>query len=255
MVETQPAKKDDAAEDDTLVDAIMTARGAMKNAERVLVITGAGISAESGVPTFRGPGGYWRNRHYTELANPEAFAADPKLVWEWYCERRRTVAACEPNAAHHALARWAQGRGGVTLVTQNVDGLHERAGHPDVVRLHGSLWMNRCTACGAEREERALAYGELPTSPCCGELERPAIVWFDEAIPGDALAQSIAAVQSAVAVLVIGTSGAVMPAAAFVSGARQNGALVVEVNPDLSSIPAHIKVMAPAALALPLILP
>ena len=126
--------------DDTLVDSIMLTRAAMKNSRCVLVITGAGISAESGVPTFRGAGGYWRNRHFTELAKPEAFAADPKLVWEWYCERRRTVAACEPNAAHHVLARWAKSRVGVTLVTQNVDGLHERAGHPDVIRLHGSLW-------------------------------------------------------------------------------------------------------------------
>ncbi|MEK7655509.1 MAG: NAD-dependent protein deacylase [Patescibacteria group bacterium] len=240
--------------DDTLVDSIMLTRAAMKNSRCVLVITGAGISAESGVPTFRGAGGYWRNRHFTELAKPEAFAADPKLVWEWYCERRKTVAACEPNAAHHAIAKWAQDRDGVTLVTQNVDGLHERAGHPDVIRLHGSLWRNRCTECGAEREERSLSYDSLPTSPCCWALERPAIVWFDEPIPTDALTRSIEAAQSAIAVLVIGTSGVVMPAAAFVSGAHQNGALVIDVNPDDSSIQAHIKVRTPAAMVLPIIL-
>jgi NAD-dependent deacetylase len=253
MEETQPATDNDATEDDSLVDTIMMARAAMKNSERVLVITGAGISAESGVPTFRGQGGYWRNRHYTDLANPQAFAADPTLVWEWYCERRRTVAACEPNDAHKALAAWARKREGVTLVTQNVDGLHERAGHPDVIRLHGSLWRNRCTACGTEREEHVLSYAELPKSPCCGALERPAIVWFDESIPRDALERSIEAVKSAVSVLVIGTSGVVMPAAAFVAGARDNGALVIEVNPEPSSIQAHLKARAPAATVIPII--
>lgn len=237
----------------TLEDPIVLARDAIKNSARVLVITGAGISAESGVPTFRGAGGYWRNRHFSELAKPEAFAADPMLVWEWYCERRRTVAACEPNAAHSALAKWARSREGVTLVTQNVDGLHERAGHPDVVRLHGSLWMNRCTACGAEREERTLSYDALPTSPCCWALERPAIVWFGEAIPRDALMRSVEATESAESVLVIGTSGVVMPAAAFIAAASEQ-ATVIEVNPESSSISAHINVRAPAAIAVPDIL-
>ncbi|MFH1973603.1 MAG: NAD-dependent deacylase [Patescibacteria group bacterium] len=241
-------------DDDAVVEAVMMARVVMKDAKRVLVITGAGISAESGVPTFRGPDGYWRNRHYTDLANPTAFAEDPELVWEWYCERRKTVAACKPNDAHTALAEWTRKREGVTLVTQNVDGLHERAGHPDVTALHGSLWRNRCTACGVEREENALDYEELPTSPCCGELERPAIVWFDESIPRDLVVRSVEAVQMADTVLVVGTSGVVMPAAAFVAGARKNGATVIEVNPHISSIPAHIKVCAPATLFLPVIL-
>jgi len=114
-----------------------------------LVITGAGISAESGVPTFRGDGEHWWNKHFSELASPQAFADDPSEIWEWYCYRRKIIAACKPNAAHRALATWAATRPDTMLITQNVDGLHERACHPDVIRLHGSIWKNQCTALWA----------------------------------------------------------------------------------------------------------
>ncbi|HVP38570.1 MAG TPA: NAD-dependent deacylase [Candidatus Saccharimonadales bacterium] len=218
------------------------------------VLTGAGVSAESGVPTFRGAGGYWRNRSFQELATPEAFEADPRLVWDWYLERRRTVRGCEPNAAHLALARWSRlGRG--VLITQNVDGLHERAGTRGVVRFHGSLWRNRCSRCGAEREAADLEYPELPASPCCGAPERPGVVWFGEAIPEDALRAAANAVGCADAVLVVGTSGAVHPAAGIVGSARARGARAVEVNPDSTALEVDVALRLPAAEAVPAILP
>lgn len=213
------------------------ARRALSEARCLLVLTGAGISAESGVPTFRGPGGYWRNRHFSELANPATFAREPRTVWDWYLERRSTVRACAPNAAHEALAAWSkraagQGRAPGALVTQNVDGLHERAGHAGVVRFHGSLWRNRCTACGRERADESLAWPELPLSPCCRAPERPGVVWFGEPIPSAALAAAFKAVGRADAALVVGTTGVVYPAAALADAMRAKGAPIVEVNPD-----------------------
>jgi len=233
------------------------ARSILQKARRILVLTGAGISAESGVPTFRGEGGYWRNKSFAELANPEAFAADPRLVWEWYLMRRRTVAACEPNEAHRLLAKWAEVANwtrDVHLATQNVDGLHERAGHRDVNRLHGSLWVNRCTKCNAEREDRSLEYPELPMSPCCGALERPAIVWFGEKLPSKALSIAFLTAVAADAVLVIGTSGLVHPAADLIRLAAGRGAKVVNVNPGEDAVSADVIIRLPATAALPQIL-
>lgn len=217
-----------------MITLVEEARRALGSARFVLVVTGAGISAESGVPTFRGDGGYWRDRHFSQLANPQTFAHEPQLVWEWYLERRRTVRQCLPNAAHVSLAHWAQKRGheGMRLVTQNVDGLHERAGHPEVVRFHGSIWRNRCTACGREREDHALELEGPPMSPCCRALERPGVVWFGEAIPPFALEAGFEAAGRCDGVLVIGTTGVVRPAASLVEKARDNGANIVEVNPD-----------------------
>lgn len=235
------------------IDPIADSRELLLVAKRVLVVTGAGISAESGVPTFRGPGGYWRNRHFSELACPEAFARDPRLVWEWYCERRRTVAACKPNTAHIALAEWAKRREGVTLVTQNVDGLHERAGHPDVIRMHGSLWKNRCTECGIEREVSELSYDQMPRSPCCNANERPAIVWFGEMIPAASITRASTAAVDADAVLVIGTSGIVYPAAGLAATARRHGASVINVNPDATNIDAEIDLRSNAGDVIPLL--
>jgi NAD-dependent deacetylase len=233
--------------------ALDAACAIIRPARFLFVLTGAGISAESGVPTFRGPGGYWRNRHFSELASPDAFTRDPRLVWDWYLERRRTVRACEPNAAHRALAAWSA-RGTGRLVTQNVDGLHERAGHRHPIRVHGSLWRNRCTRCGAEREENTLEYAELPVSPCCGTLERPGVVWFGEALPPDALGAADQAARQADAVLVVGTSGVVYPAAGFVELARRRGARVVDVNPEGSELEVDVALRLPAGEAVPALL-
>ncbi len=233
--------------------AIESARKVIAQARALLVLTGSGISAESGVPTFRGPGGYWRNRSYLELATPQAFDRDPRLVWDWYLERRRTVSGCEPNAAHRALARWSLARRG-TLITQNVDDLHERAGHAGVVHYHGSLFRNRCYACDQEREARELHYDDLPRSACCGAVERPGVVWFGEAIPEDARRAADIAVRDADALLVVGTSAVVYPAAYLAERARGRGVPVIEVNPEETPLQAEVALRMTAAAALPAIL-
>ena len=222
------------------MDPVAAARALLHEAERVLVITGAGMSAESGVPTFRGEGEKWRDRHFTDLATPEAFAAEPRLIWDWYLYRRNVVVACKPHAGHQRLAEWATSRSGTTLVTQNVDGLHEDAGHPNVQRIHGSLWHNRCTACGLEREDRSLIYEALPLSPCCNAPERPAIVWFGERLASKASQVAVSASVHAQVVLVVGTSGIVSTAGSFVRLARQVNARVLEVNPARSELFADL---------------
>ncbi len=211
----------------------------LAEAGRVLVLTGAGMSAPSGVPTFRGPDGMWRNFRPEELATPEAFARDPLLVWRWYGWRRELIAQCQPNAGHVALARWMSRHDGVTLVTQNVDGLHERAakeiGSADPIRLHGSIFRARCTECGTESGHRepvdASNEDTLPRCDACGGLLRPAVVWFGEQLPVNALSQAGAAAREADVCLVIGTSGAVYPAAGLAHEAVSSGAPLIVVDP------------------------
>lgn len=233
---------------------IKQARRFLELCERVLVVTGAGISAESGIPTFRGAGERWRNHHFSALASPVMFQSDPRLVWDWYLYRRGIVAGCEPNAAHRALAEWAGSRTGVSLVTQNVDGLHERAGHPDVARIHGSLWHNRCTGCGNERVDSSLTYVALPISPCCGVLERPAIVWFGERLPPDIYKAALDAALHAEAVITIGTSGAVNTASQLAVAGRLAHAEIFDINPETSSIDAHSRFVGCAGEILPQLL-
>ena len=201
-------------------------------ARRITVMTGAGVSAASGVPTFRGEGGLWRTYRAEDLATPEAFRRDPRLVWEWYDWRRSLIAACAPNHAHEVIARWSA-RDGFTLVTQNVDGLHERAGTRGVVRFHGSIWELRCAAgCGRPPwEDRTVPLTPLPARcEACGGLARPGVVWFGEPIEPDVLARSYAACECDV-FLSVGTSSIVYPAAALVHMARANGAFTAEINP------------------------
>jgi NAD-dependent protein deacetylase/lipoamidase len=208
---------------------ILAAR--LRRSGRVTAITGAGVSAASGVPTFRGPGGLWRNYRAEDLATPDAFRRDPKLVWEWYDWRRSLIASCAPNAAHDVLARWSA-REGFTLITQNVDGLHERAGAP-VLRFHGSIWELRCaTACGAPPwDDRRTPIPDLPPRcGSCGGLARPGVVWFGESIDPLVLRRASAATACDV-FLSIGTSSIVYPAAGLVHEARQRGAFTAEINP------------------------
>ena len=209
-----------------------TARRWLAEAERVAVLTGAGISAESGVPIFRGPGGLWRQYRPEDLATPGAFARDPRLVWEWYDWRRSVVAQAAPNAGHLALAELERRTKDFTLITQNVDGLHERAGSRRVLKLHGDLWTLRCTACGAERVDRTVPLPELPPRCPCGGFLRPGVVWFGESLPVDALEQAAAAAARAQVFLVVGTSAVVQPAASLPLLARQAGARVVEINAE-----------------------
>jgi NAD-dependent protein deacetylase/lipoamidase len=221
--------------------AVAELEAALSGARSLCVLTGAGVSAESGIPTFRGPDGLWRNFRIEELATPEAFARNPLLVWEWYAWRRELMRSAEPNAAHYALAdiedRIARRPdASFTLVTQNIDGLHERAGSRNIFRLHGSVWVLRCTECGAEREDHSMPLDPLPprcaAGEICGSMMRPAVVWFGEMLPEDALRQSIQAAADADVFLVVGTSALVHPAASLPVVAKQHGARLIEINPD-----------------------
>lgn len=234
-------------------DDISRARSLLQAAGRVLVFTGAGVSAESGVPTFRGAGGLWKQFRPEELATPQAFARDPRLVWEWYAWRRGLVAACAPNAAHEAIAR-ACGRAGV-LVTQNVDDLHERAGTPDVIKLHGSLFVDRCSRCawsGPAAPVDATSEATLPRC-ACGALLRPGVVWFGEGLPEDQFERAGHAAEACDVCLVVGTSGAVHPAAGLVHTARAAGADIVVVDPGETAFDAiaAVKLEGGAAAMLP----
>ena len=199
-------------------------------------MTGAGISAASGVPTFRGPGGLWRTRRPEQLATPDAFAADPVLVWEWYDWRRQTVARCQPNRGHDVIAAWSARGPAFTLITQNVDGLHERAGTRDVVRFHGSIWQIRCVAgCAASGGgwwDETVPLPHLPVScPHCGGLARPGVVWFGEGIDPAVGDRSLAATACDL-FLTVGTSAVVYPAASLLHEAKRRGAVTVEINLD-----------------------
>jgi NAD-dependent deacetylase len=203
----------------------------------IVALTGAGISAESGVPTFRGDGGLWRDHQVQELATPEAFASDPELVWLFYAWRRQLVRGCHPNRAHAALAQMEREVGEFTLITQNVDGLHQRAGSRLILELHGSLWRLRCAACGAHWREKTVPFDTMPpTCPSCGSVARPDVVWFGERLDPILVDQAVAAAASASTFLVVGTSGLVQPAASLPGLAKRNGARVIEFNVDATPI-------------------
>lgn len=212
----------------------------LRGARRVTVLTGAGVSAASGVPTFRGPGGLWNSHRPEELATPEAFAEDPKRVWEWYDWRRQKVAACRPNRGHAVLAAWSHRFPEFTLVTQNVDGLHELAGTENVVRYHGSIWEVRCVAnCRPPTDDRRVPMPQIPPRCECGTLLRPGVVWFGEAIPEDAVVASSRATRCDV-FFSIGTSAGVYPAAGLIQEAARQGAVTVEINPERTPLSAHV---------------
>ena len=205
-------------------------RGVLADAQAITVMTGAGISAESGVPTFRGPDGLWEGHRPEELATPTAFAADPHKVWRWYDWRRSLVAACEPNAAHRALVELQHRTPQFDLITQNVDGLHRMAGSTDPAELHGNIWWVRCTGCGALAEDRRVPIPIPPTCDACGTVLRPHIVWFGESLDASVLDRAATAASRCDLFLVVGTSGVVYPAAGFTDLALRSGATVVQVN-------------------------
>ncbi len=227
----------------------------MDQVRAVTVLTGAGISAESGVPTFRGEGGLWRTYRAEDLATPHAFHRDPKLVWEWYDWRRSLIGACQPNAAHHTLAEMETQFDDFVLVTQNVDGLHRLAGSRNVVELHGNIWRMCCTrGCRSPWEERASPLPEIPPHcPSCGALARPDVVWFGESLPGAVLDAAFAAAGRCQVMLVIGTSAVVQPAASLPLRALRRGAYVVEINPRPTPLSGAVDqvIREPAAVALP----
>ncbi len=221
-----------------VAESIVELRQALEGARQIAVLTGAGISAESGIPTFRGKDGLWRNYSSEQLATPEAFARDPRLVWEWYDWRRGIIQKAQPNAGHVALAeleRRALSPAAFTLITQNVDGLHDRAGSKNILKLHGDIWQVRCQGCGGvERNDgpAAIHYGMLPPPCRCGGLLRPGVVWFGEGLPPEVWERAAQASAGAEVFLVIGTSAVVYPAAGLAQVARQSGARLAVVNPD-----------------------
>ncbi|MBV8083045.1 MAG: NAD-dependent deacylase [Candidatus Eremiobacteraeota bacterium] len=203
----------------------------LRTATRAAALSGAGMSVESGLPTFRsGSRALWRNRDPMTLATPEAFARDPALVWEWYRERLRAHGAATPNPGHLALAELERRIATFTLITQNVDGLHLRAGSRDVIELHGDVRTSRCASC-ATRVPTPLD-GELPPRCACGGPLRPNVVWFGEPLPPGAYERAWEAAAGSEVFIVAGTSAVVFPAAGLVQVAREAGAFVVEINPD-----------------------
>lgn len=245
------------------------ARRLLRDAGAVIVLTGAGVSAESGVPTFRGAGGLWKEFRPEELATPEAFARDPRLVWEWYAWRRTMVAGCAPNAAHRSLAEWALRSRKVTIVTQNVDGLHARAARAAAgsdddaparpVEVHGSLLRDRCSGCDARSEPvtvDATSLSTLPRCTRCGALLRPDVVWFGEMLDEAVLAKADAAAATADVCLVVGTSALVHPAASLPLRTRAQGGLVIEVNPEETPLTrvAGISIRGRAVEVVPMLL-
>jgi NAD-dependent deacetylase len=192
-------------------------RLALHPSSAVVALTGAGISAESGIPTFRDAGGLWRNFRPEQLATPEAFARDPRLVWEWYDWRRGVIAQAQPNPGHRALADFESRKPGVlTLITQNVDGLHDRAGSRQAIKLHGEIWEMRCTGCGTVTRNHEVPLRSLPPQCACGAMLRPNVVWFGESLPVQAWDAAVEASRKAEVFLLIGTSAVVYPAGGLV---------------------------------------
>ncbi len=228
----------------------------LARAARVAVLTGAGISAESGLPTFRGPGGWWRNQRAEDLATPAAFERNPHLVWEWYQHRREQVAQHRPNAGHAALAKLAGLFQEFTLITQCVDRYHQQAGARDVIELHGNLIESRCLQCGVQAEGATEVWrGGLPYCGC-GGLRRPAVVWFGEKLPAAALRRAFRAAEECTIFFAIGTSALVYPAAQLPHVARAAGAAIVEINPERTPLTpqAHWFLQGPAGEMLPALL-
>lgn len=228
--------------------------GALQGAQHVVALTGAGISAESGIPTFRDAlTGLWANFNAEDLATPEAFARQPSVVWDWYASRREAVRAAQPNAGHRALVDLAGRVPRFTLVTQNIDGLHERAGSEELIELHGNLLRSRCSREGVIVENPA---GDASPPPCprCGAPLRPDVVWFGEVLPLDALAAAERAAAECDVFLSVGTSNLVVPAAALPWIAAQHGATVVVVNTTAEGQrrgPGVHFVLGPAGTVLP----
>jgi len=234
-------------------------RGWIHEARHVAVLTGAGMSAESGVPTFRdAQTGLWSQFNPQELATEAAFRAHPQRVWDWYAHRRKMIAAVQPNAGHRALAGFAERHPGrLTLITQNVDGLHQLAGQTDALALHGNIaedqWLDTERSCCSEE---AIEAGRPPRCRVCGNLRRPAVVWFGESLPADALESAENAARRCELMLVVGTSGEVYPAAGLAFTAHQSGARVVVINPEHTplDVVAELCIQEPAAVCLPALL-
>jgi NAD-dependent deacetylase len=232
-------------------------RARLARARSLVVFTGAGVSQESGLGTFRGPGGLWERFRPEDLATPEAFARDPGLVWRWYASRFAAMREAQPNPGHLVIARWGARFPSLVVVTQNIDRLHQRAGSREVLELHGTVWESRCMRCGKARatEDLLAEAGEsLPPPPCaCGGRLRPAVVWFGERLPERVFARALDAARRSDALIAVGTSATVWPAAGLIEEAGAAGALVVEVNREPSALSglADVALSGAAGVILP----
>lgn len=262
-----------------LIVHVQRAATLLQAAQRICILTGAGVSAESGIPTFRDKQtGLWEQFRAEDLASPDAFERDPKLVWSWYQWRRKLVHDKAPNPAHHALAQWQKSaeasKSQLTLITQNVDDLHEQAGST-VIHLHGHLWRNRCNQCDASYHYKSVDQksallnnskennskdvinfdDELITCQHCGGYIRPDIVWFGESLPVDAWQTAEQAAANCEVFISIGTSSLVYPAAGLAQLAKQNGATIIEINPNPTpNTIVDITLAAKAGVVMPLLL-
>lgn len=216
----------------------------LAQAKSLLVITGAGISAESGIPTFRGADGLWKNYRAEDLATPDAFERDPVTVWQWYDWRRGIIGKAEPNPGHHAIKELEDMSDNFLLITQNVDGLHGRTGIKNIVEIHGNLWRVRCVREGNVSMLMDVPLRSIPPKCQCGAVLRPDVVWFGESIPSYALELSLSALEQCDTLVVVGTSGVVYPVASFPQTVKDNGGYVVEINVE----PTPISALADASL-------
>ena len=225
----------------------------LKKAKSPMALTGAGISKESGIPTFRGVEGLWRRFRAEELATAEAFVKDPDFVWEFYNERRKQIQEASPNPAHLALADYERRNPQLSLVTQNIDGLHQRAGSEEVTELHGNIWRVRCMSCDFIREDRRIPFPSKEPCPKCGDRIRPDIVWFGEMLDPIIVSKVIGLIRSCDLMLVVGTSSVVQPAASFIYEAKGYGATLIEVNPEETVVSqiADFHLEGPAGKILP----
>jgi NAD-dependent deacetylase len=202
----------------------------IREARKFVFVTGAGISQESGIPTFRGKDGYWRKYDPMQLATIDAFYQNPKLVWEWYEDRRKSIVAAQPNKGHIAISNLAKYKE-VIVLTQNIDGLHQRAGSKKVIELHGSIIRIKCTVCDY-KDDIITSFDTLPPKCKCGNLLRPDVVWFGEPLSHDVWTEAIMHAQNCDVMIIAGTSLVVSPANTLPLYAKQNGAILIEVNPE-----------------------
>ena len=225
----------------------------LKEAEKIVFVTGAGISQESGIPTFRGKDGFWRKYDPMKLATIDAFYEDPKLVWEWYEERRKNILAANPNPGHTAIAELEKYKQ-ISVLTQNIDGLHQRAGSTHVYELHGSIITIKCTVCDF-KDNIVSSFSQLPPLCKCGNMLRPDVVWFGESLPQDVWKYAMDQASSCDVMVVVGTSLAVSPANLLPVYAKQNGATMVEVNIEQTPMSSSmdISLRSSAASALPVL--
>lgn len=222
---------------------------------RIAFFTGAGISAESGIPTFRDKDGYWSKYDPMRLASVQGFRADPELVWNWYLYRREKILSVKPNPGHISITKFQKLFPDSCVITQNVDGLHEQAGNQNIYELHGNIFITRCLECSQEMDVPIIFNPVTEGIPrCeCGGLARPGVVWFGESLPMQTLSDAMTLVQQVDVLFTIGSSTAVYPAAQIPFDARNNGAVVIEINPDQTPFTSHadLAMQAPAGVAMP----